>query len=395
MNRIRHPGVVVGAAALLLAAVAPVSAQSLFATRGLGVPAPAVDARAASLGGIGIGLIGFHTSLVNPAEIAGVTRRGVSAALQPVSSRVSIEGEADGLNGTRFPLMRVIYPFGERTVGSVAYGSYLEQSWAVVTESEAVIGDQTINVTDLLRSDGGVAQLRVGVAYSVSQTFAVGVAGGLLTGNVERAAARRFSGDTTGTIRNFEERLRWTYLAPMASVGVRWDVAGMFRLSASALVGGQLEATAQAGDAEDRSYGAPLEFVVGGSARLSPILTANAGAAWNRHPDVGGGVETDETVRVGGGLEYQGMRSGTRTYPIRLGARWAQLPYYLQDESAATEWAAGLGVGFRLGDPTNPAALVDVGIERGARNGLESTRVTGGVSEQLWRLTFSLSLFGN
>jgi hypothetical protein len=395
MNRTRYLGAAAGAAALLLATAAPSAAQSLFATRGLGLPAPAVDARSAALGGIGVGLIGFHASLVNPAEIAGVTRRGVSAALQPISSRVNADGVSDGLNGTRFPLMRVIYPFGERTVGSVAYGSYLEQSWGVVTESEAIIGDQTIGVTDLLRSDGGVAQLRVGAAYSVSPTFAVGVAGGLLTGNVERAAARRFSGDTTGTIRNFEERLRWTYLAPMASVGLRWDVAGMFRIGASAMIGGELEATAQAGDAEDRSYGAPLEFAAGASAQVSPILTANAGAAWNRHPSVGGDVESAETLRVGGGLEYQGMRSGMRTYPVRLGARWAQLPYYLQDETAPTEWAAGFGVGFRLGDPASPAALVDIGVERGGRNGLDSTRVPGGVSEQLWRFTFALSLFGN
>jgi hypothetical protein len=395
MNRTRHLGAAAGAAALLLVTVVPVSAQSLFATRGLGVPAPAVDARSAALGGIGVGLIGFHTSLVNPAEIAGVTRRGVSAALQPISSRVDADGASDGLNGTRFPLMRVIYPFGERTVGSVAYGSYLEQSWGVVTESEAIIGDQTISVTDLLRSDGGVAQLRVGAAYSVSPSFAVGVAGGLLTGNVERAAARRFSGDTTGTIRNFEERLRWTYFAPMASVGLRWDVAGMFRIGASAMIGGELEARAQAGDAEDRSYGAPLEFAAGASAQVSPILTANAGAAWNRHPSVGGDVESAETLRVGGGLEYQGMRSGMRTYPVRLGARWAQLPYYLQDETAPTEWAAGVGVGFRLGDPASPAALVDIGVERGGRSGLESSRVPGGVSEQLWRFTVSLSLFGN
>jgi hypothetical protein len=395
MTCIRNLGPATAAALLVLATAAPASAQSLFATRGLGVPAPAVDARAASLGGIGIGLIGFHTSLMNPAEIAGVTRRGVSAALQPVSSRINVDGAEDGLDGTRFPLMRVIYPFGERTVGSIAYGSYLEQSWAVVTESEALIGDQTIGVTDLLRSDGGIAQLRVGAAYSVSPTFAVGAAAGLLTGNVERVAARRFSGDTTGTIRNFEDRLRWTYLAPMASVGVRWDIAGMFRLGASAMVGGDLEASAAAGDAEDRSYGAPLEFAAGASARVSPILTANAAAAWNRHPEVGGTTETVETLRLGGGLEYQGMRSGMRTYPIRIGARWAQLPYHLQGESAPTEWAAALGVGFRLGDPTNPAALVDVGLERGSRNGLESTRVPGGVSEQLWRLTFSLSLFGN
>jgi hypothetical protein len=400
MIRISH----VGAAALLVAFAAPASAQSLFATRGLGVPAPPVDARAAALGGVGLGLIGFHTSLVNPAEVAGVTRRGVSAAFQPVWGNVDVQGAEDGLNATRFPLVRILYPFGQRTVGSIAFGSYLDQSWAVTTQSETVIGEQTVGVTDLLRSTGGIAQLRVGAAYSVSPTFSVGVAAGLLTGNSERSAFRSFSGDTTGTVRNFEERLRWNYLAPLGSVGVRWDLAGRLRVSASAMVGGDLDATAQGGDAEDREYGAPMELAAGASARLSSVLIANAGAAWSRYPaldrEAPGSVAapattSTETVRIGGGVEYQGVRSGVRTYPIRLGARYATLPYALGDESEASEWAAGLGVGLRLGDPGNPAALVDMALERGARTGLDSVRVPGGVSEQLWRFTFSLSLFGN
>jgi hypothetical protein len=383
------------AAALLLFAAAPVTAQSMFATRGLGVPAPPMDARAATLGGIGVGLIGFHTSLANPAEVAGVTRRGVSAVFQPVSTTVNVEGAEDGLQGTRFPLMRVIYPFGARAVGSIAFSSYLEQSWGVRTESEIMIGDQPMVVTDDVRSTGGIAQLRVGVAYSLSPSFAVGAAGGVLTGNVERGVARRFTGDTLGVIRGFDQRLRWNYLAPMASVGLRWDIAGVLRVGASAMVGGELQANAQFGDAEDRTYGAPMELAAGASARLSPLLIANAGAAWNRYPTPEEGAGSGEALRLGGGLEYQGVRSGIRTFPIRLGARWGQLPYHLDDESAPTEWAAGLGLGLRLGDPTNPAALVDVGVERGGRSGLESQRIPGGVSEQLWRFTVSLSLFGN
>lgn len=396
----KHPRVL-GAMALVFLVAGPVSAQSLFSTRGLGVPAPAVDARAAALGGIGVGLIGFHTSLINPAEIAGVTRRGVSAALQPVSSTARIDGEEDGTSGTRFPLMRILYPVGERTVVSVAYGSYLEQSWAVESASVMVVDGREVDVTDVRRSTGGIAQLRVGGAYSVSRTFAVGVAAGLLTGNVERVALRRFSGDsltdfrTSAALDEFEERLRWNYLAPMGAVGIRWDLAGRFRIGASAMVAGELEANGSQGDSEDRTYGAPIELAAGASARLSPLFLANAGAVWSRMPDTEGETVSRETVRVGAGLEYQGVRSGLRTYPVRLGARWSQLPYHMTDETAPTEWAAGFGLGFRLGDPANPAAVADIGVERGARNGLAGGTLQDGLREQHWRFTFSLSLFGN
>ena len=62
-------------ALLMLCSTLTASAQSLFATRGLGVPVSPVDARVAALGGMGVGLLGFHTSMVNPAELAGLSRR--------------------------------------------------------------------------------------------------------------------------------------------------------------------------------------------------------------------------------------------------------------------------------------------------------------------------------
>jgi hypothetical protein len=97
----------------------PVSAQSLFATRGMGIPTSPVDARARALGGIGIGLLGLNTSLVNPAEIAGFLRRGVSASLQPSTTTTEIEGATGDLAGARFPMIRLIYPFSTRFTASV------------------------------------------------------------------------------------------------------------------------------------------------------------------------------------------------------------------------------------------------------------------------------------
>jgi hypothetical protein len=387
----------IAVAVVLLGASGPASAQSLFATRGLGVPAPAIDARAAALGGIGVGLIGYHTAMTNPAEVAGISRRGVAAALQPVSFTSRVDGEEDGTSGTRFPLFRVIYPLSERVVGSIGYGSYLEQSWAVVTEFDFVVGNRTIRAADLQRSTGGVSQLQLGAAYAISSTLSVGAAAGVLTGNLDRLAVRSYI-DTASSdpivLRPFQERLRWRYFAPIASAGFRLDVAGRVRLSGSLLAGGKLEARGQEGDAEDRTYGAPLQLSAGASARLSPLVIATAGGAWARLPDAGDSAVSRETLRFGGGVEYQGVRSASRIYPVRLGARWAQLPYYLAGESAPTESALGLGLGFLLGEPADPAAVADIALERGFRNGLEGASLNGGVEERLWRFTFSLSLFG-
>jgi hypothetical protein len=376
---------------LLLAAAAPLAAQSLFATRGLGVPVAPLDARAAALGGMGVGLLGFHTSLVNPAEISGISRRGVSAALQPVSTSADVDGVEDGTSGTRFPLMSILYPLSQRLVLSAGYGGFLDQGWGVITESEQVIGDQTVPVTDVLRSTGGIAQLRLSAAYALSPTFSIGAAAGLLTGNVDRSVTRSFA-DSANIIRDFEERLRWRFSAPIASVGARWDIASGIRIGASAMVGGDLSARSDDDNAEERSYGAPLDFAAGFSARVTPLLMATAGAGWSRMPSTSGETVSSESLRAGAGLEFQGVRSGLRTYPVRLGVRWSQLPYHLEGEEQPTELGAAFGLGFRLGDPMDPAAVADFGVERASRSGLGGGAVSG-VDERLWRFTFSLSLF--
>jgi hypothetical protein len=382
-------------ALLALTCAAPLSAQSLFGTRGLGVLTPPVDARAAALGGIGVGLFGFHASLTNPAEIAGVTRRGVSAVLQPVTGTSEIDGVEADLNGTRFPVLRIVYPFSYRVVSSLSYGSYLDQSWGIVSETPQTIGDRTVTARDVLTSTGGAAQLRFGMAYMLTPRIAIGGAAGLITGNVERVATRTFVDDTAGTLRPFEERLRWTYNAPIAAFGARVDLGEVGRIGASATIGGSVDADVREGSAEARSYGSPLELAAGASMRLTPLVIATAGAVWSRPPSVDGGTTvTRESIRAGGGIEYQGVRSGQRVYPVRLGARYAQLPYYLDGEEPPTEQSVSLGFGFRLGDPSNPAALADLSVERGSRSGLGGSG-SGGLTEQMWRFTFSLSLFGN
>ena len=378
------------AACLLFVFATPVTAQSLFSTRGLGVPVAPVDARAAALGGIGVGLIGFHTSPINPAELAGVSRRGVSAALQPIAATASVDGAEDGVQASRFPLISIIYPVRRNLVSSLSYGAYLDQSWGVISETDVTFGERTVTAIDVLRSRGGVAQARLNVAYELSPGLAVGVGLGLLTGNVERTAARTFA-DTSRLLVPFNDTRRWHYNAPLAAGGVRWDIAGRVRLAASAMVGGELSANGE-GEVEDRTYGAPIEIAGGASARLSSVLLGTAGALWSRMPDVEANTTSRSALRLGGGVEYQGVRSGQRVYPLRLGARWAQLPYHAPDEDPASEWGAGLGLGFRLGDPAEPAAVADLAIERGGRSGL-GTAADDPIRESIWRFTFSLSLF--
>src|SRR5690606_33064663 len=189
----RHPGgdpmmrVLSATLLALFALPAAAGAQSLFSTRGLGVPVAPVDARARALGGIGVGLIGWNGTLANPAEAAGVLRRGVVAAMQPSRRSVEFGGEQDDLGGTRFPLIRAVQPLGSTGLAlAVGYGGFLDQNWAVVDEGAETIGGQPLRTRDLVESTGGVAQARLDVAYWVTPRLGVGVGAGVYTGRLDR-----------------------------------------------------------------------------------------------------------------------------------------------------------------------------------------------------------------
>lgn len=386
---------------LVLVTAVPAQAQSLFSTRGLGVPLLPLDARARALGGIGVGLLGLNTSLVNPADVAGLSWRGVAAVVQPWSGSAELGDESGDIDGTRFPLIRLLLPVSSRTVLSLGFGSTLEQSWAVEIDGFQQLGPDSVPTQDLIESSGGISQISLGISYALSSAFAVGVSGGIYTGNLERTITRTFA-DSTITADPFFERLRWDYSGPQASVGVRIDPAPFLRLGTSLSVSPDLDVDATEGDAEDGEAKLPLKLTTGASGYLSPELLLAIGAEYASLDD-GAVFEFADSVaqqrstwRFGGGLEWEGARSGDRVFPIRLGASWAQLPYFDLGEEPATEWSGSLGVGFRLAsDQTGPRAVADATFERGRRAGLESELNPGGLSESFWRFTFSLALFGN
>jgi hypothetical protein len=336
--------------------------------------------------------------------MAGMLRRGASATLQPTWNHVDLNGETDRLGGSRFPLVRVVYPLNGRLVASLAYGGYLDQTWGVRFTGEEVLGTDTVGTSDAVRSSGGIAQLRFGFSYRLTDRLALGVAGGMLSGGLDRSVNRTF--EDTATFQSFESRLSWSYRAPQATVGARWDPAAGTRIGASLTVAGTLKAKAEDAAAEDREYGSSMKMTIGASTMLSPVLMATLGAARQKYPDLtsepvtgpGGnsaGASTRQTWHYGGGLEYTGLHSATRVYPFRVGARYLQLPYAGAAETAPTEWSVALGSGFDFAtDQGLPRALFDFSLERAQRSGLVSTELSEGLKESYWRMNISVSLFG-
>lgn len=389
------------AAVFLAAFPLAAEAQSLFGTRGLGAPSEGYDARARALSINGVGLLGLSTSMVNPAEPAGLLRRGVTASFQPWSGEVEFEGERGDISATRFPLISIMYPtrLGIFTLG---YSGVLDGAYALIAEGEEVLGADTVATQDQIENTGGIGQLRLGFARQVSNRLALGVSVGLYTGHINRALFRTYP-DTALQLRDFETHRRWEYSAPQASAGFRFDpVPGYLRIGGSVTWSGTLKARPAEEATTEYEYDMPLRFAVGASGRVGrDWLAAVTGsfAPWGdgdyRTPGDEEPTIASTEMSVGGGVEYTGLRRGSRIFPLRLGARTTKLPFHREGEDAPSEWAVTGGIGLRLvEDDFGPLAVADIGVERASRTGLGSASTQGGLEEHFWRFTVSLSLFG-
>jgi hypothetical protein len=381
-------------AILSLCALAPAaSAQSIFSARGFGVPVAPVDPRAQALGGIGIGLLGLDPSLVNPAEIANYPFRGIAATLQTAAREAEFSGETGQTTSNRFPLLRILYPINERLAASVGYGGFLDQTWAVTTVGHEQIGGDSVAVRDAVSSDGGLAQFRAGLAYSLSPSFAVGVDGGIYTGKLDERISRSFDAGSAIGIAPVQQRTIWTQRAPLLSVGFRWDPATIVRFAGSMTWAGTLRRTVDGDPAALQEVKLPLQVAAGASAILAPGLLGTIStrwAGWSSAADAFDAASAPvDTWEYGGGIEWTRMTIGNTGVPIRFGYRHAQLPFRFQGVTP-TEWAATMGLGFQFArTAVGPLASLDATIDRGRR-----TAPGTGLSEAFWRVTVGLGIFG-
>lgn len=378
------------AIAIALAVAQPASAQSMFATQGLGAPVPTADARTRAMGGIGIGLQGHSPSLINPAEAADFGFRGLALSLQSANQSVDLDGHRADFGANRFPLLQVIYPVGERSVFTVGYGGFLDQNWAVFSDRTEVIGGKEVAVRDHIESDGSISQFQLGMAYALTPELSVGVAGGFYSGGLERSITRAFVDDRGPVVDTFTTAMSWSQRAPFASAGIRWDIASLLRLSGSVTWAGTLKAKGETSQSEGFEVDMPLQVAAGLSAYLSPQLLAAVSGRWSGWSAASSAAtpfgEVSDTWELGGGLEWELLRFGTRVVPLRIGYHYIEFPF-LVDGVTPSERAFGFGSGLRFSPgPGGHRAALDAAVERGSRS--------GAFTEDFWRFTVSLSVFG-
>lgn len=389
MTRLTKTASLFALAAAALAA-APAAAQSVLASSGLGYPLPPLDARAVGLGGLWTGLPGAQLSLVNPASIGGIIAPAFAVTYQPDFYRA--EGDQVDADGTtsRFPAIQAAFPFRGVSL-MVGYGSYLDQHWQARFTDSIDIGGTRRERVDRFVSDGAVARFRVGAAYRFGERLSLGAAADLLTGGAQDTVARAIAG-----LQEFRSATTYRYNGVGFAAGAQWTPSGALNLGAAVSGGGRL-----VGDIEDdsvevrREYATPLTVDAGASARVTQnTLLALSGrwAGWSAADgDLAASGGARDAFSGAGGVEYEGLRFAGRVIPLRLGARYAQLPFRWEgaaggDNDFPTERAVTAGLGTRF-TSAGGIALVDVAGERGWRGG-----DAAGFDESFWRISLTLSL---
>jgi hypothetical protein len=382
---------------LVVLAPAGASGQSLFARGGLGVPVGPQDGRARALGSVGMGLFGVTLTTIDPS--AGYQRiPALAVTLQPTWGSFEAEGQSGDLQGQRFPILGFSYPTGPRGQVSLTYGTFMDQRWAVSAPDTVELAGQPTEVLDTFESNGGISSVRVAYAHEVSSGLVLAVNGGLLTGQVTRSFGREF--DSTAVdlgVDEFEVEGRWRWIGPAAAVAARWDPNELIRVSASVNWYGTLEAQPQ--DSTPGStvqFDLPLEFRTGASFGLTPELIVNGSfyyAGWettgrslgNESQDVAS--EASAATGFGGGVEWGGLGIAGKSFPLRFGYRWQELPFLFDGDQPVESSLSG-GIGFNLAQAEGIVlAKTDIAVERGSRSAQALT-------ERFWRISITFQAAG-
>jgi hypothetical protein len=348
-------------------------ADSVFGIRGLGLLGRPLSARAAATGGA-FGLFDAATPL-NPATLGLFRIPSGWAVGVPTQRRLDDGAASTSLGSTRFPLFGFASPVGPRLVLAITAGEYLDRTWAVQTSSDTVLRDTAVTFEDEARSVGGVSDLRLGVAYRVSDRLLVGIGLHALAGSTSLSVTRTFwnprdsAGNHTANaaFTTFTDLAVTDFTGTGLSVGAQMRVSSRFVVSGMARVNSRLKAASTAGV----TVRVAMPYEIAGGVAFSPAagisLSASAGLqTWSRAAD---GLEAARQPRsrdvrnVSVGGEVDRLRLGGRPVPVRLGYRWRQLPFPL-DGAALSEHALGGGFGLSF---AGGRATVDLGFEVGDR----------------------------
>lgn len=377
------------AAAALLALPTAVRAQeSVFNAGGFGIPSSGESVSARGTGGAEIGPEVEIFSLENPARMARFRRAGLYMSLLGQTTEVEAEDGTGEFEDVVFPAAQVVFPAWGRMAVGLGYAQVVDFDARLV--SGVFFEGDSVEVTR--ESEGGLAVVTPGIGIAIGERTTVGATVDVYVGSREVIHTVRLpetSPGAIGTADTLGRRFRGLglNLGVERALGSRGRVAVAWRIRPT-IEGEVRRASTEAAVGTTSDFDLPSEFVADGAVKLGASVYAGAALRWAPWGGAGiPGVEPDrldDLLEVGGGLEW---RPENRTAlvlgpaaPLRIGARWRQLPLVTGGEPV-TEWSASVGHGRSFTGWSRVDAVLEFG-RRGkiAENGLTERFVRVGVA---------------
>jgi len=352
-----------------LALAAPVLAQdSQFGIRGLGTPGRGESVRARTTGGAFAAFDPFSPLL--DASVADVRRVTAGVTTGTSWRTVAFGTQSASLRVSRFPAFVLAGPISSKFVVMAGFSTYLDKSFGITTRDTIDIRGTPQAVRDEVTSDGGVSDLRIGLAARLHPRFAVGVALHGLTGSTRVTALRHFADSTTYRTSIARDEVAFHGLGGSASALL--DLGADLRLAAWVRSDTHLRADIRGRTVSDDD----LPFAFGGAVRWRPGTEAAVAAAVTWRSWSGGGLNAHDTFNWSLGTEL-----GSPTSPVRFGVRGGQLAFG-PGGKAPTEFGLSAGIGKQF---SGGRGRLDFGIERLERKGT-------GLTERVWSFLLGLTV---
>ncbi len=366
--------------AVLLAIPALSMAQGSISTQGFGYPTGGLSTRAAAAGG-GFGEFDF-SSPRNPSSTLGWGRGGLYFQYEPEFRRVTAGPSADNTMTARFPIWMAGMQLGSRAMGTLTSSTLLDRTWATRVRGGQILGPDSVGYEERVESSGAINDIRLGVSYSLRQSFSVGIGLHGYTGENRMNLTRQFDDSLRyGTlIRN----LTIGYLGNAFSAGATWRPLRQLALAASVRSGGSLDVriadTVVASGSLPNRFGAGVRFdgLPGASVAVSVERTQ-----WSSLGELSQtSLTANDTWEVGAGLELAGPKFRAVPSLLYLGYRQRDLPFSVVGEVVPETFYSG-GAGIPL---AGPRVILDMAIQHATRGPV------AGITERAWIISLGFTV---
>lgn len=334
--------------------------SSQFGVRGLGFPGRAIAVRAIGTGGA-FGLFDPESSQ-NPAALASVPNLTSVFTITQGFRKVENPAGTASVRGTRFPQLMVAGPV-RRLPAAVgfSFSNYTSRDFTLATSGTIDLRGVPATVSDTFSSRGGLNDFRIAGAYRFGTQWAVGGGFHIISGSNRLTSTRIFDDPQYLSSRQKSEL---SFAGVGVSVGVTRQLGPSFALSVMARSDGHVNMDRDS--ARVGTIDLPYTFGLGLHWRPSPTLDLagqtlfRTWSAANSDLLALGGTGAKNTVEAAVGAEYTSDPKRPFRRPIRVGVRYATLPFPLLSGQRTREFGVSAGSGVRF---AQQRAGVDLALE--------------------------------